>query len=382
MLAAQTPKPKGATAYAPEVQFKKVTPAKRFVYAPTRPVPSTESVKDKHDGIVPGAQTQYTPRAKPRRPFERVESIEEGSQSSPASIQDEHYSGGVLPSIEHVGLFTADARDEDEDEDEDMLFESAGQNKRRRMSPPSSPSQQPRTGPHTPVPVQNSTTHRFKVPPPRTPGLYNTVGPFNHPSNSSTTATGSLAPASHRPHFILPPQPTSPPKPSKPLPEIFSPSRKHGKYIPNGLASTMTSWIIETANTGFAAQERSTGGGVVWGQDREDGVKLRVRIRDVSTGAAPTSQGESNPAEVQCFTGGVVFARGDAEPGLYNASRAGSTATETVETRLLLAGLGGARGAGSVRIRPGGVVGVRAPLWDVDVGGETWVVGVDWVVLS
>jgi hypothetical protein len=24
---------------------------------------------------------------------------------------------------------------------------------------------------------------------------------------------------------------------------------------------------------------------------------------------------------------------------------------------------------------------VRAPTWDVDIGGEKWIVGVDWVVL-
>jgi hypothetical protein len=27
-------------------------------------------------------------------------------------------------------------------------------------------------------------------------------------------------------------------------------------------------------------------------------------------------------------------------------------------------------------------VGIRAPMWDVDVGAEKWVVGVDWVVLQ
>jgi hypothetical protein len=47
----------------------------------------------------------------------------------------------------------------------------------------------------------------------------------------------------------------------------------------------------------------------------------------------------------------------------------------------LLAGQGGARGTGGVKLRIGGSVGIRAPMWDIDVGGETWLVGVDWVVL-
>lgn len=140
----------------------------------------------------------------------------------------------------------------------------------------------------------------------------------------------------------------------------------------------MTRWIIEIANTGFAAQERSASGGVIWGRERDDGVKLRVRIGDASTGVVSADGGSD---EVECFPGGVVFVRGDTEPGLYNASRAGSVVGDDVETRVLLAGQGGARGSGGVRVKRGGVVGVRAPMWEVDVGGEMWVVGVDWVVL-
>jgi hypothetical protein len=32
-------------------------------------------------------------------------------------------------------------------------------------------------------------------------------------------------------------------------------------------------------------------------------------------------------------------------------------------------------------VRVGDVVGVKAPTWVVDVGGEKWVVGVEWMVL-
>jgi hypothetical protein len=36
---------------------------------------------------------------------------------------------------------------------------------------------------------------------------------------------------------------------------------------------------------------------------------------------------------------------------------------------------------GGVRIKVGSLVGIRAPVWDVDVRREVWSVGVDWVVL-
>ena len=380
VLVAPTHKSAGAAPHAADLQFKKLTPAKRFVIAPTRPKQITQgqdTLQDKHGGAFLDIQAQNPPRAKPRRKFERVESIEEGSQSSTAGTQVENHTNGILPSIEHVALFPNESHSENEEDhnpNEEMLFELPTPNKRRRISPPSSPSHNhPQTAPQTPIPTHNPTTHRFKVPSPRTPGL------FGATTSSSTTA----APPSHRPHFILPPHPTSPPKPAKPLPEIFSPSRKNGKYVHGGLAATVTSWIIETANTGFAAQERS--GSIQWGREKDDGVRLRVQVRKVGAGSMHgSSSGETQreDTEVECFAGGVVFVRGDTEPGLYNASRGGSVAVEDGEVKVLLAGQGGARGSGGVRVRTGCVVGVRAPMWDVDIGGETWVVGVDWVLLS
>jgi hypothetical protein len=138
----------------------------------------------------------------------------------------------------------------------------------------------------------------------------------------------------------------------------------------------MQSWIIETANTGFAAQERSTTGGVVWVRDREDGVRLRVRVK-----AACSSSSQDGEPEVECFPGHFVFVRGETEPGMYNHSRAPSVVDNDGEMRILLAGQGGARGAAGVKIKIGSIVGVRAPMWDVDVAGEKWMIGVDWVAI-
>lgn len=106
----------------------------------------------------------------------------------------------------------------------------------------------------------------------------------------------------------------------------------------------------------------------MWGRDKEDGVKFRTRIKNAQSGKVEQgTEGRGEAGEVECFAGGVVFVRGEIETG--------------AEVKVLLAGQGGARGSSGVRLKEGSVVGIRVPMWDVDVGGEKWVVGVDWVVL-
>jgi hypothetical protein len=357
-----------------ELQAHSHVPAKRFVIAPHRRSHSAEEHKLGHaeDARVL-SHRQFTPRPKSRRKFERIESIGDTLQSSLNAPLSDEGGSSMVRTVEHDRTFDNGVQKEQEtegDEEDENLFVTEQRNKRRRLSPDTSPTLDQHE-PTTPIAPHNSTTHRFIVPPPRTPALFTAIKRDNTPLASAATKT----PAPHRPAFILPPQPTSPPKPSRSLPEIFSPSRKTHKYVPNGLASTLQGWIIETANTGFAAHERNTAGGVVWGRDRDDGVRLKVRV---SAASSSTCYGEG---EVECFPGHFGFIRGDTEPGLYNVSRAPGIANNDGEVSVLLAGQGGARSAGGVRIRIGGIVGVRAPMWDVDIAGEKWIVGVDWVLL-
>ncbi|KAF2832674.1 hypothetical protein CC86DRAFT_92648 [Ophiobolus disseminans] len=368
-LTLQTPKAAIPAREKAELQFKKLTPAKRFVVAPHRRTQSAEEHGRSFDEAqaIPRTHVQLTPRPKPPRKFERVEIIDEGSQSSPVAPPDDDIGFGVLPSVEHTRPFVEAQQEEENDENDEILFVTEQLNKRRRISPPTSPPSHQPSSPTTPTIPHNSTTHRFLAPPPRTPAPFSTT-------TSIPTTTSPPTITLHRPTFILPPQPTSPQKPSKPLPEIFSPSRKSHKYVEQGLAATMQSWIIEAANTGHAAQERSIGG-VLWGREREDGVKMRLRVSSVSAGICGVE------AEVECFAGHFVFVKGEVEGGMYNASRASSVAGEEGGVRVLLAGQGGARGVGGVKVRVGGVLGIKQPVWDVDVGGEGWTVGVDWVLL-
>lgn len=367
-----------------EAETPKQTSARRFVIAPVR---NTASRGRDDEAWASSGQTHSTPQLKPKRTFQRVESIEEGLQETLApALNDEDHEDGIAQSVEQRALFTSDGEeqedgDSNDDGDGEMLFESADRNKRRRISPqpPSSPTQsrsRDQHPPQTPAPTApGASSHRFLVPAPRTPASFS-----NNPNPSSSCNT-TTTPAPSRPHFRLPPQSPSPQKPTTPLPEFFSPSRKGQKYIPGGLASTLQSWIVETANTGYAAQTGNLN--VSFGRDREEGVKMKIRITSVhssKTGRTDTRGELGGDDGVDCYPGGVVFIKGNTDVALYNASRAPGEARDS-DVGVLLAGQGGARGAGSVRIREGSVVGIRAPMWEVDIAGEKWSVGVDWVVL-
>lgn len=344
--ALQTPKAPPVVARKDfEEDFAKVTPAKRFV------IPPRHAKSNSTSAIELSVVTQPTPRPKVRRKLERIESIEGSSQSSVTATQGEHHGSPILPSIEHVEpMFPLDeGSDVETQDDEDMLFETTPHKKRRLSSLP----------PQTPVPAHNATSHRFRNPATKTPAPFAPIAPDLPSSTTQTPAT--------RPQFILPALPTSPSKISKPVPEIFSPSRKHGQHVPDGLASTMTSWMIEMANT---APDR--GGAIQYGSNREDGVKVRLKVRTVSSGK------HFAVSEVECFPGGCVFVGGDTEPGLYNASRSPG---ESGQMKVLLAGTGKTRTRECVRIGVGSVVGIRAPMWDISIQEEMWLVALDWTVL-
>lgn len=356
---------------------KRVTPAKRFVVPPlsSRKPPSTgeRGRRAEDENVLVNAQA--TPR--PRPSFRKVESIDTTSPSSSANTEA-HHALDVLPSIEQsLQLPQAEGHENETDQDE-ILFASEEPNKRQRMSPQSPSSPIPTfAGPSTPhmgssPQMPSPVSHRFKM-------------PSSRPAASNKVSTPALERQPNtRPHFILPNVPPSPTKIAVPLPETFSPSRKGGKYIQNGMASTLQSWIHETASTGYTANTHSA---VVWGKDKEDGVKMKVEVLSVG-GSRGVSEMEG---EVECWPGGLVFVRGVTDAGLYNASRAVSL-TQPVgnydgyaEIKMMLAGQGGARGKGAVKIRVGDIVGIRAPIWEVPLGledqAENWLVGVEWVVL-
>ncbi|KAF2729279.1 hypothetical protein EJ04DRAFT_502634 [Polyplosphaeria fusca] len=328
---------KFALAETPELNtghgIPRITPAKRFVIASPRTSTSSNRKARAEDAETDAHKNEpkaIPARTKPGQKLAKIESIEGSSQNN-----NNH----------------ADA---------EMLF-IPPPSKRRRLSPAPSPSSSP---------PRPSTSHRFLVPAPRTPA------PFAHSRSSSaqSLATHASAPPSTRPHFLLPPQHTSPPRPSHPLPEHFSPSRKGHKYVPGGLASTMNTWVVDAGNAGYAAQNKESAG---LGQGREGGVRLKMKVALVEARGVEGAR----DGEVDCFPGGVTFVRGETDVGLYNSSRVPGVDAGEGDVRVLLAGTGGTRGNAGVKVREGSMVGIRAPVWDVDVQGEKWIVGVYWVVL-
>ncbi|EMC92471.1 hypothetical protein BAUCODRAFT_38539 [Baudoinia panamericana UAMH 10762] len=141
-----------------------------------------------------------------------------------------------------------------------------------------------------------------------------------------------------RPSFLR--SSVAPREPSEPLPEAFSPHRRGQKFIPGGLAATVQQWVIETGQG--AVQSRR-------GQaySRGDDYVLRNKIMQT---------------------------RGNG-PFTLVADVSG-----TSHMNVFLAGAHCTKGVNTVRV--GSTVGVRAPVWDIDIEGQTWKVGIDWKLLS
>lgn len=147
--------------------------------------------------------------------------------------------------------------------------------------------------------------------------------------------TGPLA----RPAFIRPTAASE--QTHEPLPETFSPHKRGSKFPAGGMASTVQQWVIEA---GQAAVNSRKGQSYLHG---EDYVK-RVKIESVIGSRAYTAR---------------------------------ATASDNSSINILLAG----RGPGDAEIlspKSGSMIGVRAPVWNLEVDGTTWLVAVDWKHLS
>lgn len=167
-----------------------------------------------------------------------------------------------------------------------------------------------------------------------------------------------VAPKPAPPRFILPearldrrPDINSPDRPSflrhvmpapsatEPLPEAFSPHRRGQRFVPGGMAAELQSWVLDTGQA--AMQSRSVGG---FGQDERMHVTIRL---DACTGDDPV------------FAQGAVLDDGQL-------------------CRVMLVGRAAVNKG---QLRAGDAVGIRAPTWNVELGSEEWVVGVDWRIL-
>lgn len=160
---------------------------------------------------------------------------------------------------------------------------------------------------------------------------------FVQPSQASTSIEIGSA---QRPAFIRPQ--AQPQAPSEPLPEAFSPHRRGQKFVAGGMAATLQQWVLET---GHAAVQSRRGQEYLCGED----YVMRVKVDEV---------------------------RGDG-PFVIRAKLVGG---EIVD--LLLAGGASAGSNQSRDIRHGCIVGIRAPIWEIELDSKTYTVGVDWRIIS
>ncbi|KAI1641307.1 hypothetical protein F4809DRAFT_654793 [Biscogniauxia mediterranea] len=142
---------------------------------------------------------------------------------------------------------------------------------------------------------------------------------------------------------------------SEPLPDVFSPhNRKGSRYTPGGLAASLRDWLIDV-------EAGSGSGSGTSRRDEEDWI-AKIHVDEVRSGV---NNGMTLVAGRQVMN----------DDGQPDASAAGF--------RILLAGPGRLVGlARRHEVRPGDVVGVARPTWEVvlqDLG--RWAVACDWAVI-
>lgn len=199
--------------------------------------------------------------------------------------------------------------------------------------------------PELPQPAAPNPPHR---PPPRF------VFPPTTPSLPAIPSSPSI--------FLRPAAPAVDPgthdPPLPPLPELFSPHRRGHKFQPDGLAATVRDWVVAVAQEAVASRNRSRtrgwgNGGVesaVEGEREGEGDGVRMRVVEVRGGGGGDGDGD------------VVLVR--------------ATSGDGEVRKWMLLGSGGMGTA----VRAGVVVVVRAPVWEVEVRGQRWGVGVEWRV--
>lgn len=181
------------------------------------------------------------------------------------------------------------------------------------------------------VQVMSPARPSFKQP--ITPAPHVTAAQFAQ----TRSASGSRAEGIQlrRPAFL--PSSLAPSARPEPLPEAFSPHRRGEKFVPGGMAATLQQWIIETGQN--AAQSRR-GQGYLRGED----YVVRCTVASVR-GRAP------------CMVRGIQ--------------------SDGTEVNLLLVA-----DSKQITVAVGNDLGVRAPVWDVQLEDCSWTVGVDWKVVE
>ncbi|KAI9813271.1 MAG: hypothetical protein M1827_004213 [Pycnora praestabilis] len=165
--------------------------------------------------------------------------------------------------------------------------------------------------------------------------------PNQHSPSTTTTTT--------RPPLILPAIPQTTDPPASPLPEAFSPHRRGHRFTGGGMASEVREWVVNRSQAASRNRGQSRNGD---GQERAYAVTTRV-------------------ADVRSAGTVVTLLRSTGDKRILLTAPPTTASTTTVVER---------RQTGAVQ--EGSVVGIKEPAWMVTVGGEEWLVGVEWGILE
>ena len=173
--------------------------------------------------------------------------------------------------------------------------------------------------------TDRATSRRF-VFAPLVPSHIKTSTPTNSEIDAPTTSS--------RPIFRLPVSVHS--DSAEPLPDAFSPHRRRQRFLPGGMAAEVQQWIVE-ATQSFGQHRQSTTGTDM----------LQTIVLDTN--------GTSSR--------GIILANATAG---------------TKRVRLLLVGSGKIQSTSDVK--QGDILIIKAPSWNIELKGESWIIGVDWYV--
>ncbi|KAI1177190.1 hypothetical protein F4777DRAFT_577245 [Nemania sp. FL0916] len=206
-----------------------------------------------------------------------------------------------------------------------------------------------------------------------------------HPQEAQTEMQ---PPKSHQPAFQKAPRfkpaeaHNHPQHAAEPLPDVFSPRRRGDKYVPGGLASELRDWLVDV-EAGIGSTSSANFGGATR-SNAEWVAKIRV---DELMGADGKVRGmalvQGRQVLEQKRTITTAGTTGDDD----RRSNEDQEVVETLGThtvRIILAGPGRLTGLGVAgEVRPGVLLGIARPTWDVVLDGlGRWGVACDWVVLS
>jgi hypothetical protein len=244
---------------------------------------------------------------------------------------------------------------------------------------------------HRPPTAPRFLLHNAAIPAPVTLSSIPPSTPAIAATNIGAGTSSSTTPFVKPPRFRPPDNASETTQPAEPLPDAFSPQRRGQKFLAGGLAAEVIGWVmnlegnISGPESNTVRTPRARGGGGEW--------VVKMVVDEVRGGAGMTLvKGRqvhqlNNAAPLDEGTGG---SRPDSAGGgskLESRGGGGSGPGEVIDRlgvmKVILAGSGIAEAfqRGSI-VEAGKMVGIKQPVWEINLEGDRWGVAVTWEVMG